>query len=188
MTRTLLMGQELDRRGQDQSSDCLQSVLEDPRVHDHYSKRGLLGLGESYMDGDWEARHLDELMCEVFRSPAQRLSPLAKARLMMAAFIPRFIDQQAGPGAFRIGRDHYDLGNDLFKVMLDESMTYTSGYWADADTLEEAQEAKLELLCRKLDLRPGMRVLDIGCGWGNFAHHAASRHGVLVTGLTVSRE
>ena len=96
--------------------------------------------------------------------------------MLAAALLPRVIDRQAGLGAFRIGREHYDLGNDLFEVMLDRSMTYTSGYWAEAGDLHEAQSAKLELLCRKLELEPGMRVLDIGCGWGNFARHAAAHH------------
>ena len=72
--------------------------------------------------------------------------------------------------------------------MLDPGMNYTSGYWAHASTLAEAQQAKLDLICRKLELRPGMRVLDIGCGWGNFARYAAERYGVRVVGVTVSEE
>ena len=140
------------------------------------------------MDGFWESGRLDEVMHGLFTGPIQRLSALTRGRMLVAALLPRFIDRQAGSGAYRIGRSHYDLGNDLFKTMLDRSMTYTSGYWAEATDLDGAQEAKLELLCKKLDLQPGMRVLDIGCGWGNFAQHAASRHGVHVTGITVSVE
>ena len=84
-------------------------------------------------------------------------------------------------------RHHYDVANDLFSIFLDESMTYSCAVWSQgATTLEEAQEAKLELVCTKLALQPGQRVLDVGCGWGSFALHAAQRHGVEVVGITLS--
>ncbi len=170
------------------SSPVIESVITDPATLRRVRRDGIFGLGETYMHGAWDVHRLDEFMHRVFTAPAPRLSALAWGRLLAAVLEQRVINRQAGEGAFNIGIEHYDLGNDLFRIMLDSSMTYTSGYWADANTLDEAQEAKLDLLCRKLQLQPGMRVLDIGCGWGNFAHHAATRYGVDVTGVTVSKE
>jgi cyclopropane-fatty-acyl-phospholipid synthase len=87
-----------------------------------------------------------------------------------------------------VGEQHYDTGNDIFEAMLDSSMSYSCAYWRNADNLEQAQYNKLDLICRKLELQPGERLLEIGCGWGGLAHHAASHHGVEVLGITVSRE
>ena len=188
MSPSLLLQPESRTEPPKSSSETLESVLSDPTAMRQFRKGGLLGLGEAYMDGRWESDHLDQFMFDRFKESGTRLSASTRAKMLMAAVLPRLFDRQSGAGAFRIGRFHYDLGNDLFETMLDRSLTYTSGYWAEADDLDAAQEAKLELLCRKLDLQPGMRVLDIGCGWGNFAHHAASRHGVEVTGITVSVE
>lgn len=152
---------------------------------------GLYELGESYMRGEWDVPDLVGLMRHVFVQSS--FIPVKHAKLS-----PRFIkfivsdrlrNSQIREGAYEVGRRHYDLGNDLFSAMLDrETMTYTCGYWKDATTLEEAQVAKIDLLCRKLRLQPGMRVLDIGCGWGNFARYAAKNCGVSVVGLTVSKE
>jgi len=101
----------------------------------------------------------------------------------------RVLNLQTRRRAFGNGQHHYDLGNDLYEAMLDQRMLYTCALWSTgARTLEEAQEAKLELVCKKLGLRAGMRVLDLGCGWGGFAAYAAERHGAEVVGLTVSRE
>src|SRR6185295_7694888 len=86
------------------------------------------------------------------------------------------------------GERHYDLGNDLFQAMLGRRLVYSCGYWNNATTLDEAQEAKLDLVCRKLGLRRGMRVLDIGCGWGEALKFAAERYGVSGVGVTVSQE
>ena len=170
------------------ASELIASVITDPVALRQVRQRGLLGLGESYMDGRWDVQDLDAFMYEMFTRPAERLSARSWAQMLFTASAQRLIDQQAGKRAFKIGSEHYDLGNDLFEVMLDRSMTYTCGYWANANDLDAAQEAKLDILCRKLELQPGMRVLDIGCGWGNFAFHAASRYGVHVTGITVSAE
>ena len=98
------------------------------------------------------------------------------------------VNLQKPSRAFQIGRHHYDIGNDLFSRMLDRRMIYSCGYWKNATTLDEAQEAKLDLVCRKLGLCPGMRVLDIGCGWGGTARFAAERYGVAVVGITVSEK
>jgi len=87
-----------------------------------------------------------------------------------------------------VAKKHYDLGNDLYMAMLDEKMIYTCAYWDGAQNLDEAQEKKLELCCRKLGLMPGMKVLDIGCGWGGFAKYAAERYDVSVVGVSISKE
>lgn len=161
--------------------------IRDPAVARRIAREGIVGLGETYMQGLWTANRLDEVMHRVFTSPQPRLSPLVFAKWLLCMADHKFFNRQSWR-PFHIGVRHYDLGNDLFQVMLDQSMTYTSGYWAHATNLNEAQEAKLELICQKLNLTPGMRVLDIGCGWGNFASHAARRHGVSVTGITVSQK
>lgn len=100
----------------------------------------------------------------------------------------RFFNPQKSSKAFEVGERHYDLGNDLFEAMLDHRMVYTCGYWNESDSLDEAQENKLDMVCRVLDLKPGQRVLDIGCGWGSFVRYAAENYGVEAVGITVSKE
>ncbi|MFN4895839.1 MAG: cyclopropane fatty acyl phospholipid synthase [Pseudomonadota bacterium] len=152
---------------------------------------GLYELGESYIRGEWEVADMVGLMRHVFTQSARIPVAYSKfsARFLGFVIADRLRNSQINDGAFEVGRRHYDLGNDLFSEMLDrETMTYTCGYWGSAANLEQAQVAKIDLLCRKLHLKPGMRVLDIGCGWGNFAHYAAKNYGVSVVGLTVSKE
>lgn len=163
----------------------------DVQVHDErfYARalaQGELGLGEAYMDEWWDCERLDECVCRVLRAELHtRIRPWGDALRVLAA---RLVNLQSPSRAFRVGRKHYDIGNDLFSRMLDRRMIYSCGYWKDAATLDDAQEAKLDLVCRKLELRPGMRVLDIGCGWGGTALFAAERYGVSVVGITVSEE
>jgi cyclopropane-fatty-acyl-phospholipid synthase len=167
------------------------TIVIPPKVLASLQRGGLYELGESYMRGEWEVADLVQLMRHVFtQSP---LIPVKHsklgARFIRFLITDRLRNPQINQGAFDVARGHYDLGNDLFSAMLDrETITYTCGYWRNAKTLEQAQVAKIDLLCRKLHLRPGMRVLDIGCGWGNFAHYAAKNYGVKVVGLTVSKE
>jgi len=163
----------------------------DLRVHDEraFSRilaAGSLGLGESFMDGWWSADRLDELAFRIFRAGLDRTAadPGRLVRKLAAWVLPRGRRARA----FVVGERHYDSGNDLFAWMLDRRMIYSCAYWKDAATLEEAQERKLDLVCRKAGLKPGQKVLDIGCGWGGFARFAAERHGVEVTGVTVSKE
>jgi cyclopropane-fatty-acyl-phospholipid synthase len=163
----------------------------DIAVHDRSFYRrvlagGSLALGESYMDGAWDAPRLDEFFHRVLRSRLDRA--VATPRWLADALAARLLNPQRRSRAFVVGRRHYDLGNDLYRAMLDARMIYSCGYWERSATLDEAQEAKLDLVCRKLGLAPGMRVLDIGCGWGGAARFAAERYGVQVTGVTVSRE
>jgi cyclopropane-fatty-acyl-phospholipid synthase len=146
---------------------------------------GSLGVGESYMDGQWDCERLDEMLTRVFVSEADRRLP--DAGQVWAALLAKLINPQSPSRSFKVGEQHYDVGDDLYVRMLDSRMIYTCGYWRDATTLEEAQEAKLDLVCRKLGLKPGMKVLDIGCGWGGAAQFAAERYGVSVTGVTISK-
>lgn len=147
---------------------------------------GSLGLGESYMDGWWECDRLDEMITRVVRMGLDRrvvgramIADIARAKLM---------NRQRGRRAFTVGKRHYDIGNDLYECMLDSRMIYSCGYWKRAETLDAAQEAKLDLAARKLGISAGMRVLDIGCGWGGTARFLAERYGCEVVGITVSRE
>lgn len=157
-----------------------------PRLPERIFAHGSLGLGEAYMDGDWDAERLDELFARLLRARLDtRIRPAA---LRLHAFSARLLNRQTPRRAWRVGEQHYDLGNDFYAAMLDPRMTYTCGYWQDAGDLASAQEAKLELICRKLGLQPGMHLLDIGCGWGSLLGYAAERHGVRGTGVTVSRE
>ena len=147
---------------------------------------GNLGLGEAYMDGAWDAERLDEFFYRIIRARVhEQVQPL---RLVFHALRARLLNLQSLRRSWQVGAAHYDLGNPFYEAMLDHRMTYTCGYWRDADNLDAAQEAKLDLICRKLELRPGMRVLDIGCGWGSFMQYAAEQYGVSCVGLTVSRE
>lgn len=148
--------------------------------------QGNLGLGEAYMDGDWECSQLDVFFSRLLRSGiTDQINPLALLHHTLSA---RLLNRQTSRRAWTVGEQHYDLGNDFYSAMLDPRMTYTCGYWKDANDLAQAQEAKLDLICRKLDLRPGMRVLDIGCGWGSFMGFAAEHYGVECVGVTISRE
>ena len=148
--------------------------------------QGALGLGESYMEGWWDCEHLDGFFDRILKAGLQeKVSSTAAAYDSLRA---RIFNLQNRMRAFRIGEHHYDLGNDLFECMLDKRMIYSCGYWKGAGTLNEAQENKLDLVCRKLRLEPGMSVLDVGCGWGWAAKFASERYNVDVTGITVSRE
>lgn len=146
---------------------------------------GTLGVGESYMDGHWDCERIDEMLTRVFLADVDHRLP--GVREMWAALLAKVINPQSPRRSFKVGEQHYDAGDDLYQRMLDARMIYTCAYWRTASTLDAAQEAKLDLVCRKLGLQPGMTVLDIGCGWGGAAQFAAERYGVSVTGVTVSR-
>ncbi|MFL6647653.1 MAG: cyclopropane fatty acyl phospholipid synthase [Sulfurifustaceae bacterium] len=145
---------------------------------------GFTGIRNAYVDGLWEAERLDELTYRVM-SRGVTLPYADRLSLAWAAAIARLQNLQNKTRSLEIRR-HYDLGDDLFRAMLDKRMVYSCAYWPDAANLDEAQEAKLDLVCRKLNLRRGMRVLDIGCGWGSFIKFAAERYGVTAVGITLS--
>ncbi len=188
----------------EQEKKIIESLLEDtgitingnnvydPQVHNEnfYSRvlrQGALGLGESYMDGWWNCKRLDQFFHKVL---AANLDGRFKYNWNV---IFRFIWNSlfnAGrkSKAFEIGEKHYDIGNDLYSAMLDKRLTYTCGYWKDAKNLDDAQEAKLDLVCRKIGLKRGQKILDIGSGWGSFIGYAAEKYGVSALGVTVSKE
>ncbi|MCG8276766.1 cyclopropane fatty acyl phospholipid synthase [Stenotrophomonas sp. NLF4-10] len=158
----------------------------DPRFYARVLGDGSLGLGESYMDGWWQARSLDAFLSRLL---AVRLDERVHgAGEVWDALKAKLFNLQAGQGGYEVGRRHYDLGNDLYRAMLGKRLVYSCGYWRDAGNLDDAQEAKLDLICRKLGLRPGMRVLDIGCGWGEALRYAAERYGIEGVGVTISQE
>jgi cyclopropane-fatty-acyl-phospholipid synthase len=148
--------------------------------------QGNLGLGESYMHGAWDVAELDQFFYKLLRARlADKVKPV---RMLGHALRAKLLNRQTQRRAWQVGQEHYDLSNAFYEAMLDPRMTYTCGYWKHATTLAEAQEAKLDLICRKLKLKPGMRVLDIGCGWGSFMGFAAEHYGVHCVGVTVSKE
>ncbi len=147
--------------------------------------QGSLGLGESYMDGWWDCEQVDEFICRVLRARLDQ--EVARPGWWWALLRARWSNLQSVQRAWQVAKVHYDLGNELYAAMLDPSMAYSCGYWAHTDDLAQAQEAKLELVCRKLRLEPGMTLLDIGCGWGSLMLHAARHHRVHCVGLTVSQ-
>ena len=149
--------------------------------------QGTLGFGEAYMDGWWECDAIDEMIAKLLRADvARHLRP--SIGLVASTLKARLWNTQNKQGALKVGRTHYDIGNNLYRAMLDTRLTYTCGYWKTAQTLDEAQEDKLDLVCKKIGLQPGQHVLDIGCGWGSFAKFAAEKYGARVTGITISQE
>ncbi|MBI5401412.1 cyclopropane fatty acyl phospholipid synthase [Candidatus Wolfebacteria bacterium] len=164
----------------------------DPQIHneDFYKRvlrQGSLGLGESYMDGWWDCGKLDQFFDKVLSA---NLDSRVKNDLGIALKIVFNYALNVGrkSKAFEIGKKHYDIGNDLFRAMLDKRLTYTCGYWENAGNLADAQEAKLDLVCKKIGLKSGQKILDIGSGWGSFMGYAAEKYGVSAFGVTVSKE
>ncbi|MFZ2508948.1 MAG: cyclopropane fatty acyl phospholipid synthase [Steroidobacteraceae bacterium] len=162
----------------------------DIRVHDEsflnrVLAHGSLALGESYMDGSWDCAELDAMLCRLLEARLDR-----RVRTLddywFAARARLFNLSRRRP--FEIGRRHYDLGNELYRAMLGRRMVYSCAYWRRAGDLDQAQEHKLDLVCRKLGLAPGMQVLDIGCGWGEALEYAATHYGVGGVGVTVSEQ
>jgi cyclopropane-fatty-acyl-phospholipid synthase len=163
--------------------------VSDSRAYRMIFSHGSLGLGEAYMEGYWDCERLDELFARLLNSElAKWPGSWRNMQRLGAALRHRLFNLQSISRAFEVGDKHYDLGNDVFEAMLDPTMSYSCGYWANASTLDEAQQNKLDLICRKLELQSGERLLDIGCGWGSLAQFAATRYGAEVVGITVSNE
>ena len=161
--------------------------VHDDRLFERVIRKGSLGLGEAYMDKWWDAEALDRFFYKVLQAELEK--KVMYNPVVIIEYVKSLLtNRQSKRKAFEIGDRHYNIGKDLYRAMLDKRMVYTCGYWQEADTLDEAQEAKLELVCRKIGLQEGQRVLDIGCGWGSFAKYAAENYGVEVVGITVSDE
>jgi cyclopropane-fatty-acyl-phospholipid synthase len=162
-------------------------LVHDPRFYGRVLHEVQLGLGESYMDGWWDCQAIDQF---VTRALVANLDQKIRGNWKIAWTIlkGKILNRQSRSRAFEVGQRHYDLGNDLYSRMLDRRLNYTCAYWKNASNLDEAQEAKLDLVCKKIGLKPGMRLLELGCGWGSFAKFAAERYGAQVLGVTVSKE
>jgi cyclopropane-fatty-acyl-phospholipid synthase len=158
------------------NSDAIQRIL----------TQGSLGLGESYMQGDWDVPALDVFFYRLLR--AQLHEKVKPSSLWLPLIQHKLINKQNIKRAWQVGEYHYNLGNTFYQAMLDKRMTYTCAYWQQASNLDQAQENKLEMICQKLKLQPGMRLLDIGCGWGSLMGYAAEKYGVQCVGITVSSE
>ena len=146
-----------------------------------------LKFGESYMDGWWDCDALDEMCCRAIRAGLEKRFAfrLPNVWALLTALIA---NQQTLRRSRKVGRVHYDLSNDFFEAMLDPNMQYSCALFAEGDDLASAQLRKLDWICERLRLRPGLRLLDIGCGWGGLARYAASNYGCQVVGITISRE
>lgn len=151
-------------------------------------RQGTLGVGEAYMDGWWDCEQLDEMFHKAIAGKLEHSFSDAGVYAWALKAYQSLLNLQSGKKAFEVGERHYDFGNDMFSFMLGPTLAYSCGYWADADNLDDAQIAKMDLICRKLDLRPGMTVLDIGCGWGSLLRYMKAKYGVKGTGISVSGE
>jgi cyclopropane-fatty-acyl-phospholipid synthase len=169
-------------------------VVRSPSVYTKILREGSLGAGRAFVDGDWECADLPRLLRLLlsqpgFVGPAGRMdSPIARltswARTLSAP-----LTRNSRDGSRRNISAHYDLGNDFYRAMLDPTMTYSSALFSfPGESLESAQLAKYDRLCRQLELRSSHRVLEIGTGWGGFAMHAAKHYGCHITTTTISRE
>lgn len=160
-------------------------TVHNENFYDRVLSKGSLGLGESYMDGWWDTPAVDEFIYRVLSAHLDERITL-NWQTVYAYLKAMFTNLQDKKGSLQVIDQHYQLGNDLYAAMLDPTMTYSCGYWKNATNLNEAQIAKYDLICRKLGLKKGMKVLDIGCGWGGFAKYAAEHYGAYVTGITLS--
>ena len=161
----------------------------DERAYRRILAKGSLGFGEAYMDGMWECQHLDQLFHRLLSSKVdEKLDSWSRIRLLGEVLRHSLFNLQSSERAFQVAEQHYDIGNDVFEAMLDPTMSYSCAYWHNAVGLGDAQQKKLDMICRKLELKPGERLLEIGCGWGGLARFAAEHYGVEVLGITVSKE
>ena len=161
----------------------------DIRVHNEglykrVLREGTLGAGEAYLEGWWDCDQLDVMFCKALHA---HLEDKVRRNLPNALIVASqlLFNLQSVARAPMVAEQHYNTDNAMFARMLGPTMNYSCGYWKDAETLDEAQRNKMDLICRKLDLKEGMSVLDIGCGWGGLSLYMAKEYGVKVTGATV---
>ena len=163
--------------------------VHDDRLYRETLSQGSLGFGEAYMKGYWDSPQLDEMFYRLLRVDInEKIGSIVKLKFLREVLRHRVFNLQKSSRAYEVALKHYDIGNDLFSKMLDSSMSYSCAYWHNASSLEQAQFQKLDMICRKLELKAGEHLLEIGCGWGGLAYHAAKYYDVKVTGITVSKE
>lgn len=174
----------LDQAGVSVNGDEPWSIrVHDERLWDRVTAQHRLGLGEAYMEGWWDCEKLDEALTRLIAvNAAAAIRPTAMT--VAHALKSMVFNHQTKRRAVKNAQHHYDIGNDFFSRMLDEEMVYSCGYWDNSSSLDEAQIAKLDLVCKKLHLEPGMRVLDVGSGWGSFLRHAVRNYGVVGFGIS----
>ena len=160
--------------------------VHNPKLYARVLAGGSLALGGSYMDGWWDCKDLDQFFFKLLN--INMYDKFKNWNLIWNIVKAKFSNMQTKLRSKHVAEQHYDLGNDLYENMLDKRMVYSCGYWKNAKTLDKAQEAKLDIICKKVGLKNGMTVLDIGCGWGSFAKFAAEKYKVKVVGITISKE
>jgi cyclopropane-fatty-acyl-phospholipid synthase len=160
--------------------------VHDERFFNRILFKWSLGFGESYMDGWWDTNALDQLIYRLYTSNIDNKNSNLPSKIDMCK--ARLLNQQSKLRARKVAHVHYDIGNDMYSKMLGHTMQYTCAYWKNAQSLDEAQENKLDLICRKLQLQKGEKVLELGCGWGSFAKFAAENYGVEIEAYNISRE
>ena len=182
-----LMRDLLGRAGVTVGGDAPWDIrINDERVYPRVLRDGTMAVGEAYVEGWWDSPALDQMLERIIRARVDL--ELRDSWVLLAHAVRARIFNRQAVRAFEVGERHYDVGNDLYEAMLGRRMMYTCAYFKDTDDLDAAQDAKLDLVCRKIGLRRGMRVLDLGCGWGGFAAFAAENYGASIVGYTVSRE
>ncbi len=161
-------------------------------LYERTFRGGSVAFGEAYMDGWWSVEKLDQFFAKIFALELdEKIQP---SKILSYALGSLFLNPQKGKRSFKVAQVHYDIGNDLYSLMLDKRMAYTCGYWdrfhdlSQATNLDEAQENKLDMICKKIGLKKGDKVLDIGCGWGSFIRYAAEKYGAHCVGISVSKE
>ncbi|MBU1713788.1 MAG: class I SAM-dependent methyltransferase, partial [Proteobacteria bacterium] len=159
----------------------------DEALYDRIAGDVSLGLGESYMDGMWDCEALDQFFDRGLSAYNDKKTPPSLAMLLSVAK-SRLLNRQSKERSLKVARVHYDIGNAFYEAMLDPYMQYTCAYWnGAANDLASAQEAKLNLICRKLALMPGEKILELGCGWGGLARYAAKHYDVQVVAFNISK-
>ncbi|MCH7508784.1 MAG: cyclopropane fatty acyl phospholipid synthase [Proteobacteria bacterium] len=168
-------------------SEPWDMIIHDARFFDRFVRDGTMGAGESYMDGWWDCERIDELTARVLSSELSDVFA-RNWKLRLDHLKKVLLDRQRGRRSMAVAERHYDLGNEFFARMLGPTMAYSCAYWRDADNLDEAQRNKMDLCCRKLELKEGDRLLDVGCGWGSMMKYAAENYGCEVIGITISKQ
>ena len=161
--------------------------VHNPKFYGRVLAGGSLALGESYMDGWWDSKKLDQFFYRLLRAKIREKIKPSKQE-MTNIIKAKILNLQSKRRSNIVAEKHYDLGNDMYELMLDKRMAYTCAYWKNAKTLNKAQEDKLELVCKKINLKKEDHVLDLGCGWGSFAKYAAEKYGCQVTAVNISKE
>lgn len=161
--------------------------VHNPNIYRKLFFGGIEALGDGYCLGDWDCEVIDQLVDRVYRAGLSK-SISRHPLWVIHGWISKLVNYGRRGGRASEVQRHYDAGNDLFQAMLDPRMVYTCAYWKDAKNLEQAQTNKLELICKKIGLKKGMKVLDVGGGWGSFVTYAAEKYQVHGTNITISKE